>query len=125
MQYLTYEEYQNIGGVCDLTAFNRNIDHVCGVIDGATHLRIEKMSNVPKQVKALCRDLIEYMSANAITDVKVTSRSQSAGAVSESESYAIKTKEDQANDIDNLIVDYLASVKDDNGTPLLYRGCAV
>ncbi len=125
MQYLTYEEYQNIGGVCDLTAFNRNIDRVCGVIDRATHLRIEKMSNVPTQAKALCRDLIEYMYANAITEVKVTSKSQSAGAVSESESYAIKTKEDQANDIDNLIVDYLACVKDDNGTPLLYRGCAV
>ena len=125
MQYLTYEEYQNIGGVCDLTAFNRNIDRVCGVIDRVTHLRIEKMSNVPTQVKSLCRDLIEYMSANAITQVKVSSRSQSAGAVSESESYAIKTQEEQTNDIDNLIVDYLVYVKDDNGTPLLYRGCSV
>ena len=41
MQYLTYEEYTEIGGTLDLAAFNRNIDRACGIIDNATHNRIE------------------------------------------------------------------------------------
>ena len=65
MIYLTYEEYSNIGGICDLTAFNRNIDRACGVIDNATHNRIECMSDVPQGAKALCRDLVEYLARNS------------------------------------------------------------
>ena len=123
MQYLAYQEYTDIGGTLDLTAFNRYIHRACGLIDNATHRRIEKMASVPERVKALCRDLIEYLAINAITEKVVTSKSQSSGPVSESESYAVKTKEEQAQDIDNMIYDYLMSVNDDNRTPLLYRGC--
>ena len=35
----------------------------------------------------------------------------------------IKSVDDMRNDIDNILFDYLGSVTDDNGTPLLYRGC--
>ena len=124
MIYLTYEEYLNIGGICDLTAFNRNIDRACGVIDNATHNRIEYMDNVPQRAKALCRDLVEYLARNDTTEIAVTSRSQSAGGVSESESYATKTADDMYGDIQSLIYDDLLNVTDDNGTPLLYRGCS-
>ena len=123
MIYLTYEEYLNIGGICDLTAFNRNIDRACGIIDNATHNRIEYMDDVPRMAKALCRDLVEYLARNDTTEIAVTSRSQSAGGVSESESYATKTADDVYIDIQNMIYDYLLNVMDDNGTPLLYRGC--
>ena len=119
---LTYDEYQELGGVCDLTAFNRNIDRACGLIDGASFGRINTMREVPRQAKALCRDLVEYLHGNT-TPVTVTSRSQSAGGVSESESYATKTAEDVTNDVDNIIRDYLIGINNDNGVPLLYRGC--
>ena len=122
MIYLTYDEYIAMGGICDLTAFNRNIDRACGVIDNATHNRIERMANVPQRAKALCRDLVEYLVRNDTTETSVTSRSQSAGGVSESESYATKTADDVYGDIQNMIYDYLLNVTDDNGTPLLYRG---
>ena len=124
MIYLTYEEYSNIGGICDLTAFNRNIDRACGIIDNATHNRIECMSDVPQMAKALCRDLVEYLARNDTTEIAVTSRSQSAGGVSESESYVTKTDVELQADIDNMIADYLMTETDDNGTPLLYRGCS-
>ena len=124
MIYLTYEEYLNIGGICDLTAFNRNIDHACGIIDNATHNRIEYMADVPQRAKALCRDLVEYLARNDTTEIAVTSRSQSAGGVSESESYVTKTNVELQADIDNMIADYLMMETDDNGTPLLYRGCS-
>ena len=125
MTYLTYEEYSNMGGVLDLTAFNRYIDRACGVIDNATHNRVECMADVPKQVKALCRDLIEYLATNGnVNEKDVASWSESAGVVSESVSYVTKTKEEMQTDIDGLVYDYLASVTDDYGTPLLYRGCS-
>ena len=122
MIYLTYDEYSAMGGICDLTAFNRNIDRACGVIDNATHNRIECMEEVPQRAKALCRDLVEYLARNNTNEIAVTSRSQSAGGVSESESYATKTADDIYGDIQNMIYDYLGNEKTDNGIPLLYRG---
>ena len=122
MTYLTYGEYAEMGGICDLTAFNRNIDRACGVIDNATHNRVECMAEVPQRAKALCRDLIEYLARNDTIEIAVTSRSQSAGGVSESESYATKTADDIYGDIQNMLYDYLGNEKTDNGIPLLYRG---
>ena len=122
MVYLTYEEYSAMGGICDLTAFNRNIDRACGVIVNATHNRSEYMAEVPQRAKSLCRDLVEYLARNDTTEIAVTSRSQSAGGVSESESYATKTADDMYGDIQNMIYDYLLNVTDDKGVPLLYRG---
>lgn len=122
MIYLTYDEYSAMGGICDLTAFNRNIDRACGVIDNATHNRIECMEEVPQRAKALCRDLVEYLARNNTNEIAVTSRSQSAGGVSESESYATKTADDIYGDIQNMLYDYLGNEKTDNGIPLLYRG---
>ena len=122
MIYLTYDEYSEMGGICDLTAFNRNIDRACGIIDNATHNRIEGMAEIPQRAKALCRDLVEYLAKNDTTEMAVTSRSQSAGGVSESESYATKTADDMYGDIQNMLYDYLGNEKDDTGTPLLYRG---
>ena len=124
MVYLTYEEYSNIGGICDLTAFNRNIDRACGIIDNATHNRVDCMADIPQRVKVLCTDLVEYLARYSTSDMVVSSRSQSAGGVSERESYATKTDDDVYGDIQNMIYDYLLNVTDDNGTPLLYRGCS-
>ena len=125
MTYLTYEEYSNsLGGALDLTAFSRNIDRVFGIIDNATHNRIECMAEVPQRAKALCRDLVEYLARYSTSDMVVSSRSQSAGGVSESESYVTKTDTELQTDIDNMIADYLMAETDDNGTPLLYRGCS-
>ena len=122
MIYLTYDEYSAMGGICDLTAFNRFSDRAFSIIDNATHNRIEYMADVPQRAKALCRDLVEYLASNDSTETAVTSRSQSAGGVSESESYATKTTDDVYGDIQNMIYDYLLNVTDDKGTPLLYRG---
>ena len=122
MQYLTYEEYTEIGGTLDLTAFKRNIDRACGVVDTETRNRVENMKEMPRQVKACCRDLTEYLHNNSTLAKSVSSKSQSAGGVSESESYSEKTAEDMFGDIMNILYDYLGSLTDDNGTPLLYRG---
>ena len=122
MQYLTYEEYQEIGGTLDLTAFNRNIDRACGFIDANTQNRLQSVLEASQRVKACVRDLVEYLASNIANGKTVTSKSQSAGNVSESESYATKTAEDIGGEMGDILRDYLASEMDDCGTPLLYRG---
>lgn len=124
MTYLTYEEYTQKGGTLDSTAFNRYIDRASGIITNATFDRVQFMQEIPAEVKACCRDIVEYLFVNVPRETMVTSRSQSAGNVSESESYQTKTTDDIANDLDDIIYDYLHSVHDDKGTPLLYRGVA-
>jgi diphthamide synthase subunit DPH2 len=123
MTYLTYTEYKEIGGTLEETAFNRNIDRACAMIDNRTQSRLECFGKIPQIVKVVCADLIDYITTNTVDKPIVTSKSQSAGGVSESESYATKTADDVYGDIQNIIYDYLGNETDDNGTPLLYRGC--
>ena len=66
MTYLTYEEYSNMGGVLDLTAFNRNIDRACAMIDNRTQSRLECFEDIPRIVKVVCRDLVDYISVNSV-----------------------------------------------------------
>ena len=121
MQYLTYEEYQEIGGTLDLTAFERNIDRACTMIDIRTQSRLESFEAVPQIVKIVCADLVGYIANNTVEKPYMTSRSQSAGGVSESESYAVKTADDFANDLDRIF-EPLAAVKTESGISILYRG---
>ncbi len=122
MQYLTYEEYTEIGGTLDLTAFNRNIDRACGFVDLHTQSRLQGVLEVSQRVKACVRDLVECLASNVSSGKAVTSKSQSAGGVSESESYATKTTDEMNYEMLNIVYDYLATEKDDCGTPLMYRG---
>ena len=121
MTYLTYEEYSNMGGICDLTAFNRNIDRACGMIDNRTQSRLECFEEIPQIVKIVCADLVDYIANNSVDKAVVTSKSQSAGGVSESESYATKTAEDFSADLDRIF-EPLEVVKTANGISILYRG---
>lgn len=120
MTYLTYEEYSNIGGLLDLTAFNRNIDRACAMIDNRTQSRLECFEEIPQIVKVVCADLVDYISTNTV-EKTVTSKSQSAGGVSESESYATKTAEDYSYDLDRIF-EPLSIVKTENGISITYRG---
>lgn len=118
MEYLTYDEYTNLGGTLDLTAFNRNITKVCGIIENATQGRIQALYGVPKEVKMLCCDLVEYFANNSGSLKQISSHSESAGGVSISESYATHS----ADEIDGMIYDYLGQIRTKDGTPILYRG---
>ena len=80
------------------------------------------MAVIPQQAKSLCRDLVEYLANNITNNTVISSKSQSAGGVSESESYVIRSIEERAGEIDDIIKDYLLNEVDDYGTPLLYRG---
>jgi hypothetical protein len=120
MIYLTYEDYKTIGGTLDETAFNRNIDRACAMIDTRTQSRLGAFEEVPKIVKTVCADLLDYISTNTV-EKTLQSKSQSAGGVSESESYAVKTADDYANDLERIF-EPLYVVKTKNGISILYKG---
>ena len=120
MTYLTYTEYKELGGTLEETAFNRNIDRACVMIDVRTQSRLECFEETPQIVKVVCVDLIDYIATNTV-EKTITSKSQSAGGVSESESYATKTAEDYSADLDRIF-EPLAVVKTKNGINILYRG---
>lgn len=123
MEYISYEKYKEIGGVLEPSAFERYSIRAFSYVALMTHKRIDKMETVPVEAQHLCRDLIEYMHNNVNNGKTVASESQSQGGASESVSYISKTTADIEEEVQNLVYDYLASVTDGKGTPLLYRGC--
>lgn len=123
MEYISYDKYKEIGGVLEPSAFDRYSIRAFSYVALMTHKRIDKMETVPAEVMHLCRDLIEYMHNNVNVDKAVASESQSQGGSSESVSYIKKTISDVDEETNALVYNYLASVTDDKGTPLLYRGC--
>lgn len=125
MEYITHEEYSKIGGVLDSAAYTRYSVKATAIIRSATRGRLDKMNAIPEEVKHLYRDVVEYMYYNVKPEKGIASASQSQGGTSESETYVVKTSADIESDIDGMISDYLMNVRDDNGTPLLYRGCRV
>ena len=122
MQYLTYEQYKSMGGELNETAFLRHIDRACGIVDLHTQSRLQSVLEVSQRAKACVRDLVEYLTNNLSSGKAVTSKSQSAGGVSESESYATKATDELNAEMLCIVYDYLATEKDDCGTPLMYRG---
>lgn len=124
MRYLTYDEYINIGGTLDETAFERVVVAARAVVDMYTQNRLRASLEVSERVQCCVRDLCEYLDANNNTSHKaVTSKSQSAGGVSESENYAIKSSEDVRTEMYNIVYIYLSTETDNAGVPLMYRGC--
>ena len=123
MEYITFDEYVEIGGILERTAFDRYSARTFSRIAEETQRRIDAMSIVPKEVKHLCRDLIEYMHNNLNQEKALSSTSQSQGGTSEGEVYVYIKPSEHENNISDIIYDYLGSVEDDNGVPLLYRGC--
>lgn len=121
--YLTYEEYAAMGGTLKASAFLRAVPRACAMVDNATQKRCAKMREIPDEVKYLVRDIVEYISEAWGTPKQVSSESQTQGGTSESVSYSVLSIEERKSYIDNLIFDYLHTVTNDNGTPLLYRGC--
>lgn len=122
MIYLTYDEYTNKGGTLDAATFNRHIDFASSVIEHHTHGRSARLKTIPEEIKTLCRDIVDFADKIRGESYGVTSKSQSAGAVSESVSYASLTTKDIERELKSLIKTYLSRLEDDDGTPLLYCG---
>lgn len=126
--YLTYDEFVNMGGTLDKAAFNqlnRKSEYLINAQgNGKTGERISQLSPLPQAVKDCTFDLIMHLSENKFDGSKIQSESQSLGGQSESFSYATLNKSEATEETNNIIFDYLYSVKID-GVSILYLGANV
>lgn len=114
--YLTYAEYQSLGGTLASTAFTLLEFKARKEIDCLTQNRVQKMITIPEEIKKCMYELVG----------KLDLESQSGGGVLTSESsgsysYSIDNANTK-NSISDSIKTYLRWVKDDNGIYLLYAG---
>ena len=107
MVYLTYEEYTEMGGTLDDTAFSSAERRARQLINaqaaGQTGERIAALSELPQAVKDCTFDLISVLSVHAPCEKQVSSESQSQGGSSESVSYVVKTEEQIAAECEEII----------------------
>lgn len=114
--YLSYAEYQTLGGTLTSTAFNLLEFKARKEIDSLTQNRVQKMATIPDEIKKCMFELIG----------KLDLESQSGGGVLTSESsgsysYSIDSANTKSS-ISDSIKTYLRWIKDDNGVYLLYAG---
>lgn len=119
MAYLTYEDYQSMGGTLTNAAFSRFEFSAERHIDRLTHGRIVGEEPAREAVKKLMYEMIAYLAT--IDDVarsgvkSMSNKGMSASYVSAAERRAHITE---------LAIDYLSdeTTNDDYETPLLYAG---
>lgn len=131
--YLTYEEYQNMGGTLDVTAFDDLEFEAEALINWYTFNRLKNDSTFPVELKRLMKYLINLAySKNELIDASgsgsdtagktVASQSNDGVSVSYNILSAKDLMEATKNDAENAIKQYLQGVTNEAGRLLLYRG---
>lgn len=132
--YLTYEEYQNMGGTLDESTFNDFEFEAESQVDWYTFNRLHNSTEYPERLKRCMEALIKLaaLKANLLGQngaeegdtIKGTIASQSNDGVSIhynvlSATEAFKLCDDE---VGNTIKQYLQGVTNELGRKLLYRG---
>lgn len=123
-KYLTYAEYQEMGGTLGEADFNLAEFRCRKRIDRQTFDRIQDMDLVPEAVKLCMMSLIgidSKVGAEAQVDAPVVTSFNTDG-YSESYGKALGV-EDAEKTMSSSIRSMLWGEKNDRGVPLLYRGC--
>lgn len=147
--YLTYEDYQNMGGTLDQTSFEEYGFEAQTVIDWYTFNRLQKDTEFPEAVKRCMYELIKYAKLKAdamimgsqtttttdsqgnvttvVTSGSIASQSNdgvsiSYNAVSASEAFKALQSQEKGNPLEMLVKRYLQGVTNQLGRKLLYRG---
>ena len=123
-QYLTYEEYQSLGGTLEETPFNISELEAQKNIDKYTFGRLKDLEEQKQEVKVCIYKLIElintYNSYNA--QIKgISSENTDGYSVSYSNATENVSKA-KISEIKELIKTYLAECYLEDGTPYLYCG---
>ncbi len=124
--YLTYNEFLDMGGTLDETAFkqlSRKAEYfINSQAGGKAGVRIGKLAELPQAVKDCTFDLILHLGNNAFDGSNIQSESQSLGGQSESVSYLRLTKEESDAEAEDIIFTYLYPINYNNAS-VLYVGC--
>lgn len=132
--YLTYEEYQNMGGTLDVTTFNDLEFEARCKIDYWTFSRLKKETTYPEELQRCMFKLIKLMNEAQLAssiDGQGGDSASNAGIASMSNdgvslSYNVLSAKDAvelaSKEMDDCIRQYLADVKNSLGQKVLYRG---
>ena len=116
-QYLTYAEYQSLGGTLDEVPFNILELKARGMIDERTLGRLQDLEEQRNEVKVCMFELINNMSTET-TSKNISSENIDGYSVS----YSTKTTQEQKLVYDDIIRSNLLMCKLEDGTPYLYCG---
>ena len=132
--YLTYEEYQSMGGTLDLATFDDLEFEAEATVNWYTFNRLKNDTNIPYEVKRLIKYLVT-LASNKIKAISLadTSDSESGGGIIKSQSndgvsitYEVPSAKEILDNIkaesENAIGKYLQGVTNEAGRKLLYRG---
>ena len=115
-QYLTYSEYQEIGGKLQQMPFNLLEYRARKEIDRNTFNRFASINDYPQELKLCINDLInEIQNYNEIGN----KASETVGSYSVTFNKPVTTEEQKV--LNNIIKSYLSETKI-NGIPVLYCG---
>lgn len=132
--YLTYEEYQNMGGALDETTFLNYEFEARTKIDWYTFNRLQNEKNFPEAVKRCVYKLISLLQAKdqaSVVDGQSADGSVTAGVSSQSNdgvsiSYNTLSAKDMVDtaekEMKEVIQRYLQGVTNSLGQKVLYRG---
>lgn len=123
-QYLTYKEYRLLGGTLDIAPFNLLEFEARQNIDKYTYGRLKELTTQNQEVK-LCvfklLGMIDSYNKQEVQNKSIASEHTDGYSIS----YATPSKdftETKANEIKNIIKEYLLDCKLEDGTPYLYCG---
>lgn len=133
--YLTFTEYQSMGGTLDETTFNDLAFEASSLIDWYTFNRLQKETTFPDAVKRCMYKLIQYITTqqqvNGIGVNTSDSTTGGAGITSQSNdgvsvSYNVLSARDVVEtskaQMGEIINQYLSAVVNSLGQKVLYRG---
>ena len=134
--YLTYDDYQNMGGTLDETTFESLEFEASAYIDYVTFNRLENETVIPEKVQRCVYYIIGLLEQklNAMQSVPVNggnSQGGGLGITSQSNdgvsvSYNVMSAKDVLtscqDEIENAVKTYLQGVTNTLGRKLLYRG---
>jgi len=115
-QYLTYAEYQSLGGTLDEVPFSILELTARGMVDERTHNRLKGLQEQKTEVKVCIFELIDNMPKPSKTNIS------SENIDGYSVSYANKTSIEQQKLYDEIIRSNLIMCQLEDGTPYLYCG---
>lgn len=122
-QYLTFSEYQSLGGTLTETPFNLLEYNARMKINERTFGRLKNLEEIPQEVKLCVYNLIEILkSYDSYSELNKGIASENIDGYSISYTGANKNIEEAKNtELNDMINAYLCNVLVDN-IPVLYRG---
>lgn len=114
-QYLTYNEYKELGGNLDQTPFNLLEFEAQRIIDNRTQNRLKGVENLPQEVKMCMFNLINninnYSSINNEVNRNIASESVGSYSVSYVTGNQIaEIVKSKATELNDLVLTYLTGV---------------